>query len=406
MRTRTVRTLVLTQPALAALLWAPLAAPWSASVSAQVSDLTVEVGASSVLPPTGVDGDAAGFFVAGLRGSRYDLFGTGGYASVLVGRSLDSSTGGNFVSGEVGGAAWRRLGVGWSAGVEGRLFGFGVADPFSYRAAAAEGSVVLRWRRDGLTARLTGLAGGGRSRTEISEVVQGMRRQFTVRDVLVDNLWRYGGTVELLAGSPSVAAGVAGGIHQSAAGMYRSAGLRLVASRGLGALEIRADAWRTPVGNETTGGIAFYIPVGGWSARGMAGKPEPDPLLLAEPGRGSGGLLVGRRILGGTLLPPRRPALHQVVGEVGGVATVRFTVKPPPGARTVALLGDFTLWEPLSMTADGGRWTVETKIRPGTWHFGFLVDGDWYLPDDAPDAVPDEWGRRSATLVIEGEARS
>ncbi len=66
-------------------------------------------------------------------------------------------------------------------------------------------------------------------------------------------------------------------------------------------------------------------------------------------------------------------------------------------------MGDFTLWEPLAMSGAGTEWTVETELAEGTYHYGFLVDGVWYLPDDAPDAVPDEWGRRSATLVIEGE---
>jgi hypothetical protein len=54
------------------------------------------------------------------------------------------------------------------------------------------------------------------------------------------------------------------------------------------------------------------------------------------------------------------------------------------------------------MERDGARWVAEVDVRPGTHHFGFLVDDEWYLPDDAPDAAPDEWGRMTATLVIEG----
>jgi 1,4-alpha-glucan branching enzyme len=72
----------------------------------------------------------------------------------------------------------------------------------------------------------------------------------------------------------------------------------------------------------------------------------------------------------------------------------------------VQVLGDFTVWEPVSMQARGGLWTVDLDVPAGTHHFGFLVDGAWYLPDDAPDAVPDEWGRRSATMVVEGEGGS
>jgi 1,4-alpha-glucan branching enzyme len=80
---------------------------------------------------------------------------------------------------------------------------------------------------------------------------------------------------------------------------------------------------------------------------------------------------------------------------------VRFRLDVPSAAH-VELLGDFTFWEPVPMTRTGDEWTVEVNVAPGTYHFGFNVDGEWYLPDDAPDSVPDEWGRRSATLVVEG----
>lgn len=373
---------------------------------AQTADLSVEVGGSRVVPPAEVEGDAAGFLVAGLRGSRYTAGGSGGYASLLLGRALDAATGGDFVSGEVGGAAWRRLGGGWSTGLEGRAFGFGVRDPFAYAAGAVEGSAVLRYRGSVLSGRLAGTGGVGRSRVTISTEVQRMRRRALVVEVLEDDLWRWGGTAELLAGRGAVAAGVAGGAHRSAGGTYRSAGLRLVVGGGHGALEARLDAWRTPDGNETTGGIAFYVPLGGWSARGVVGRPEPDPLLLAEPGRGAGGVLLGRRIVGRGPTEADPSALYEVRDDSPAGARVRIHVEAPPGAERVQVLGDFTVWEPVSMQARGGLWTVDLDVPAGTHHFGFLVDGAWYLPDDAPDAVPDEWGRRSATMVVEGEGGS
>ena len=135
------------------------------SSAAQLSELTVEVGGSRILPPSGVEGDAAGFVVGGLRGSRYDVLGTGGYASLLFGHPLNGADGGDFVSGEAGAAYWRRLGGGWSTGLEGYAFGFQVADPFSYRAGAAEASATVRWRGALVDARLAGTAGAGRSRT-------------------------------------------------------------------------------------------------------------------------------------------------------------------------------------------------------------------------------------------------
>lgn len=372
------------------------------SVSAQTSELAVEVGGSRMLPPSGVDGAAADYLVGGLRAVRYDVLGTGGHASLLFGRSMDGNTGGDFISGEVGGSLWQRLGAGWSTGLEGSLVAFRVADPFSYQAAAAEASATLRWRVAPFDLSLAGTAGAGRSRTEISSVVQRMRRQFTVRQVLQDDLWRYGATLEALVGGPSVAGGVAGGLHRSHGGVYRSAGLRFVAGGGRGALEVRGDVWTTPNGGLTTGSIAFYVPWGAWHARGTAGRPEPDPLFLAEPSRGTGGVLAGRRILGSGPSLRARTSLHRVIAETADGVRVRFTLNAPAGAVRVDVLGDFTLWRPVAMTRDGGRWTADVHMAPGTWHFGFLVDGEWYVPEETPDVVPDEWGQRSATLVVEG----
>jgi hypothetical protein len=81
---------------------------------------------------------------------------------------------------------------------------------------------------------------------------------------------------------------------------------------------------------------------------------------------------------------------------------VRIRVKGPAGAEALDVLGDFTLWEPRAMDRDGDSWTIETTIPVGTHHFGFLADGEWYLPENVPDQVSDEWGRKNATLVIEG----
>jgi len=74
----------------------------------------------------------------------------------------------------------------------------------------------------------------------------------------------------------------------------------------------------------------------------------------------------------------------------------------PATATRVEVMGDFSLWNPVPMSRERDRWTAVLEIDKGTHHFGFLVDDEWCVPDDASDVVPDESGRRSATLVIEG----
>jgi hypothetical protein len=365
-------------------------------LGAQTTELSVEVGGSSVAPPVGLEGEDARFFVAGVRGLRFDLGGSGVMASFLVGRSLQDGAGGDFLSGALTGRLMRSFGPGWAGGLEAEAFGFRVADPFPYRSLGVEGGPVLSFTSRNLSASLKGVAGGGWSETEL------MRTGRDPTQVVKDDLWRYGGTGEVLVGGKGVLGGLALGIHESSGGTYRSAGLRFLVGRGGSALELRVDTWDTPAGRETTGGLAFILPLGGWSMRGFLGRTEPDPLTLTEPGGGSGGLLVGRQLLGRAPVLPSRPPLHRILETSDRSATVEIHVTAPEEAGSVELLGDFTLWETVPMEKDGDRWSVQLEIPYGTHHFGFLLDGEWYLPDDAPDAVPDEWGRKNATIVVEG----
>lgn len=362
---------------------------------AQTSDLSLELGGSSVAPPSGVEGDDARFLVAGIRALRFNAAGSGFLGSFLVGRAMEDGAGGDFLSGTLEGAAWHDFDGGWSAGMEVRGFGFRVEDPFPYRSVGVEGGPSLRFTHRHFSATLEGIAGGGWSEVELE------RTGRTPGEQVRDELWRYGGTGELLVGSGGLLGGLALGVHESSGGTYRSAGLRLIAGGRGPALELRLDAWNTPAGNETTGGVAFIVPVRGWSLRGFLGRTEPDPLTLTEPGGGSGGILVGRRLMGRDPLPPARPPLHRIVDGSGEITMVEIHVEAPSETTRLELIGDFTFWEPVPMVRDGTHWTVRLGIPAGTHHFGFLADDDWFLPDDAPDAVPDEWGRKNATLVIE-----
>ena len=53
----------------------------------------------------------------------------------------------------------------------------------------------------------------------------------------------------------------------------------------------------------------------------------------------------------------------------------------------------------------GERVDGELAIEPGTYRFGFLVDGEWWVPKGLQGTVPDEWGRSNATMVVPDEER-
>jgi hypothetical protein len=277
-----------------------------------------------------------------------------------------------------------------------QLVGFTVRSPYPYRAFVLEGGPSVSFREGPLSVTATAVGGIGRSRVELWRVPTGVHRVFQ------DDLWRFGGTGEVSLGSGAFRVGVLGGAHESAGGTYASGGGRMTFSGGWGAAEARVDVWDTPLGGEVTGGLTFVIPMAGWSLRGFLGKSEPDPLTLAEPGSGSGGILLGVNIFSSVERGASRPGPYEVLSESGDRAHVRIAIDVPDGSRAAVLLGDFTLWDPVPMRRDGRRWVAEVDVPAGTHHYGFLVDDEWYVPDDVQDVVPDEWGRMSAILVIEG----
>lgn len=78
-----------------------------------------------------------------------------------------------------------------------------------------------------------------------------------------------------------------------------------------------------------------------------------------------------------------------------------------PGARQVALVGDFNDWDqgatPLLKVASNGVWTAEVRLPPGRYSYAFLVDGQrWVADPAAPRAVGDDFGRPSSVVTVRG----
>ena len=176
-----VATLVLSHPAL---------------VGAQ-TDFSIELGASQVSPPEGVDGESARFGVGGVRLSHYTMGGSGLTASILFGQAFQQARGGDFVSGSVGGTLLGQWTTHWSGALDARAFGFSIQSPFPYSAVALEGGPSIAYRSSHVGVRLAGIAGVGDSRVELR------RRPGGRVLVLESDLWRTGGSAEVMFGGGS-----------------------------------------------------------------------------------------------------------------------------------------------------------------------------------------------------------
>src|SRR5439155_4056224 len=69
--------------------------------------------------------------------------------------------------------------------------------------------------------------------------------------------------------------------------------------------------------------------------------------------------------------------------------------------KRVDVAGDFTNWKPIAARrASNGVWFVDLRIPSGQYRYAFRVDGNtWQIPEGAT-AVDDDFGGKSAWLIV------
>jgi len=74
-----------------------------------------------------------------------------------------------------------------------------------------------------------------------------------------------------------------------------------------------------------------------------------------------------------------------------------------PDALSVQLVGDFTQWQerPIPLRRDSdGIWRVRVPLEPGTYHYRFLVDGQWRDDPECTLRVPNPYGSENAVRQV------
>jgi hypothetical protein len=98
-----------------------------------------------------------------------------------------------------------------------------------------------------------------------------------------------------------------------------------------------------------------------------------------------------------------------VIGDTV-VSTLRDTLRlvrlifDDPGARQVAVVGDFNGWRagetPLARDASTHRWSATLALRDGAHRYAFVVDGTRWVPDPSAERVRADDGRVYSLLHV------
>jgi hypothetical protein len=101
-----------------------------------------------------------------------------------------------------------------------------------------------------------------------------------------------------------------------------------------------------------------------------------------------------------------------VAGSSGaGAAAATGAARPvylrldAPASSRVAVVGDFNDWDPaatpLRPIGDRGTWVVELRLKPGRYHYTFLIDGRrWERDPREPRAAESDFGAPVSVLTV------
>jgi hypothetical protein len=167
--------------------------------------------------------------------------------------------------------------------------------------------------------------------------------------------------------------------------------------RRIAALEEEAGAERRP----GAAGAAAWL----WAPRRVTVRLRPAYGLAAAA------VLAGVLAWGGPADVP--PASVVAEAGVAGAAEAAPAESPAarvyvhfrldaPGARQVALAGDFTDWEPSVRLVEmaPGVWAAVVPLRPGMHDYAFLVDGESWQVDPVAPRVADGFGGLNSRLTV------
>lgn len=219
-------------------------------------------------------------------------------------------------------------------------------------------------------------------------------------------MWRQVGPVNLTLALSATSVGDTSYVDLEAASFWRSAKLEIDGLLGLRG----GSGGGHGVYGEAVAAVsltrALAITLG-------AGRYPTDPIRGSVAGRYA---TIGVRFTGFTPRPappaPSVPAHAAAIfaGSNGHHTTATASIEPDtagailviraPGAQVVEVMGDFTDWEPVTLTRAGDAWRLTTRLPAGTRRLNVRIDGGaWSVPQGAT-LEHDDYGGAVGTIAV------
>lgn len=74
-----------------------------------------------------------------------------------------------------------------------------------------------------------------------------------------------------------------------------------------------------------------------------------------------------------------------------------------PNANIVVLTGDFTGWDRDGVSlkkGKDGRWTTGLSLKPGSYQYRFIVDGNWWTDPSNQNTAPNPFGTVNSVVEV------